>query len=51
MTFKLNLIKLISKSKLHKLLLMAEAATERCSVKKVFRIYAANLKQNNHAEV
>ena len=29
----------------------SEAALHRCSYKKVFRKYAANLQENNHAEV
>ena len=29
----------------------SEAATQRCSMKKVFWKYAANLQENNHAEV
>ena len=30
---------------------MSEAATQRCSLEKVFWKYAANLQENTHAEV
>ena len=32
-------------------LLLTEVATKRCAMKKVFWKYAANLQENNHAEV
>ena len=41
---------LATKKKVEKVI-SSEAATQRCSMKKVFWKYAANLQENNHAEV